>query len=104
MSKYRSIPTVVNGIRFASRGESRRYQELLLLERARQIEQLALQPQFPLIVSGQKIGTYIADFQYVNPLTGEVIVEDFKGIETPVFKLKKKLVKALYGFDVCCVS
>jgi len=40
----------------------------------------------------------IADFRYNK--NGEDIVEDYKGILTPVFKLKAKLFKANYGFDV----
>lgn len=98
MSKYHAVPTVIQGIR------ARRYCELRLLEKADKIRALTLQPRYPLKVNDLLVATYVADFQYFIPETGEVIVEDFKGVETPMFRLKKKLVKALYGFDVCCVK
>ncbi len=44
MTKYRAQPTIVDGIRFHSKGEARRYQELRLLERAGEITNLELQP------------------------------------------------------------
>ena len=39
--------------------------------------------------------TYIADFEYINE-TGETIVEDVKGVETAVFRLKRNLFLRLY--------
>lgn len=94
-SKYSSIPTEVDGHRFASRKEARRYSELKLMEQGGIIEGLELQPKFPLVVNGEKIGTYIGDFRY--RVDGEDRVEDVKGVLTPVYRLKKKLVRALYG-------
>ena len=38
--------------------------------------------------------TYIADFQYQE--NGKTIVEDFKGIETEAFKIKRKLFEKRY--------
>ena len=43
----------------------------------------------------KKVCVYKADFRYKNK-QGETVVEDTKGIETPMFRLKKKLVEALY--------
>ncbi len=101
-SKYRAIPTVVDGVRFASKKEARRYGELKLLERAKKITGLILQPRFPCIVGEQLICTYVGDFSYLEPHSTSgilcVVVEDVKGMQTPLFKLKWKLVQALYGF------
>jgi len=94
-SKYAAIPTVVDGIRFASKREARRYGELRLLERAGEIASLELQPTFPCVVSGAKVCTYIADFAYTSE-AGKRVVEDVKGVKTPVYRLKKKLVEAIY--------
>jgi hypothetical protein len=65
-SKYAAIPTIVDGIRFASKKEARRYTELKLLERAGEITCLELQPKFPCVVNGKKVCTYIADFAYLD--------------------------------------
>ena len=73
------------------------------MERARIVTNLKLQVPFDLNVNGQKICRYIADFTYTISnvdCTIEEIVEDAKGIETPEFKLKKKLMKAIYNIDI----
>lgn len=59
--KYRAKPTVVDGFRFASQAEARRYKELLLLGQAGQVRNLELQPRFDLHVGGVKTATYIAE-------------------------------------------
>lgn len=97
-SKYHAVRTTVDSITFASKAEARRYVELKMLEEAGEIQSLQLQPKFPLEVNGHKICTYIADFQYGQ--NGKVIVEDVKGVLTPVFRLKRKLLKALWGIDI----
>lgn len=97
-NKYGAKKTVVDGFTFASKREAARYKELLVLQRARQISQLELQPEYPLVINGMKIGKYIADFMYVE--NGSVVVEDAKGFKTPVYRLKKKLVLALYGVEI----
>lgn len=98
--KYHAIKTEVDGITFDSRAESRAYKNRDLMQRGGQIKDLELQPEFPLIVNGINCGKYIADFRYINCATGATIVEDVKGVKTPVYRLKKKLVKALYNIDI----
>jgi hypothetical protein len=100
MSKYHNIKTVIDGITFASKKEAKRYQDLKLLLKAGEISELTLQPKFDLTVNGHKIGSYIADFQYREKTNGRYIVEDVKGMVTPVYRLKAKLVKALHGVTV----
>ena len=103
-SKYNAKPTVVDDIRFASMAEARRYGELKLLERAGKISNLKLQPKYPLVFlagPGREIvnvGTYVADFWYEGP-QGSVI-EDVKGVRTPLYRLKKKMVEAIYGVTI----
>ena len=98
MSKYGAVPTTLDGLRFASKAEARRYQDLKLMEAAGEIAYLECHPCFPLIVNGVKVGTYIADFMYWQE--GRRVVEDVKGVRTQVYALKKKLVQALYGIEV----
>jgi hypothetical protein len=100
--KYGAVPTVVDGIRFASKGEAGRYRELKLLEQAQppKISNLQLQPKFPLVVAGTHICNYIADFRYIDLQTGGEVVEDFKGVRTSTYRIKKKLTEVLYNFSI----
>ena len=84
------------GRRFDSKAEARRYGELLLLGQAGKIQNLELQPQFGL--SG--VAIYRADFAYDDLETGARVVEDVKGFDTPMSKLKRKLVQAQHGVTV----
>jgi hypothetical protein len=102
MTKYHAQKTQIDGIIFDSKAEAARYSVLACLERNGDIEDLRIHPVFPLVVNDQKIGKYIADFSYIE--NGREIVEDVKGVKTPVYRLKKKLVKAIYGFDILEIS
>lgn len=101
-SKYRNVRTTVDGITFASKAEAKRYGELKLLERAKEICKLERQPRFPLRVgtAGELICTYVGDFAYCNGphwnITSRRIVEDVKGKATEAFKIKWKLANTLY--------
>jgi hypothetical protein len=103
MSKYHAIKTEVDGIVFASKREASRYSELKLLEAAGEIFDLKLQPKFPIVVNKQKICTYIADFEY-ELSDGTKITVDVKGVKTPVYRLKKKLMKACFGIEITEVT
>jgi hypothetical protein len=100
VSKYGNKKTTVDGIVFDSRAEARRYQELKLLERAGEIFGLKRQQQFPIIINGMKVCTYIADFTYSDLRKGRDVVEDHKGFPTPQYALKKKLMKAVHGIEI----
>jgi hypothetical protein len=96
--KYGAKKTTIDGITFDSKREATRYSNLCLLERAGAITDLELQPKFELQPSfrdvdgkHQRAIYYIADFAYDEPGCDRRIVEDVKGMETAVFKLKKKL-------------
>lgn len=94
MSKYRARKTDIDGERFDSKGEADRFSQLRLLERARMIQSLSRQPRFILCVCGQEVCEYRADFAYFE--NGRQVIEDFKGVLTPEFRLKRKLFCALY--------
>jgi|TARA_Y100000310_G_scaffold126112_1_gene124867 hypothetical protein len=93
-NKYGAVRVRIDGIDFDSRAEARRYVDLKMLEKAGEIRNLELQPKFECVVDGTKICTYRADFQYF--CGNERVVEDVKGVKTPVYRLKKKLVEALF--------
>lgn len=81
--------------------ESRRCEELMLLEKAGEIEKLVQQPIFPLHgISGAKVCIYRADFAFVDARTNVTVVEDCKGMKTPIYRLKAKMMKAEYGIVI----
>tara|TARA_R100000664_G_C2758926_1_gene148189 strand:- start:498 stop:803 length:306 start_codon:yes stop_codon:yes gene_type:complete len=97
--KYKAIRTEVDGIMFASKKEARRYQDLKLLNKAGEITQLKLQPVYPFRLNDKVMFKYIADFEYIDR-GNNFVIEDVKGMKTPVYKLKKKLIEAQYGIRI----
>lgn len=85
---------------FDSKREASHYGDLLLRERIGEIEALELQPRYPVVVAGKKICVYVADFRYLDRLTGATVVEDVKGVRTAIYRIKKKLVEALYDVEI----
>ncbi|KKM61764.1 hypothetical protein LCGC14_1528450 [marine sediment metagenome] len=90
---------VADGHIFDSKAEYSRYLELNLLQHGGLISELELQPEYELIpaytrTDGKKIRhmVYRADFRYKDD-NGQIVVEDVKGVETAVFKLKRKLLE-----------
>lgn len=105
MNKYRNIKAIVDGIPFDSRKEANRYCELKLLQRAGQIQNLVLQKEFELLpkqeVDGKVVERsvkYRADFTYEE--NGKTVVEDTKGVRTPEYILKRKLMLYRYGIQI----
>lgn len=99
-NKYHAEPCEIDGVRFASKAEGRRYRILQTLARAGAIADLRLQVRFPLVVNGHPIGRYTADFVYTDLATGQTVVEDVKGAASRDYILRKKLMKALHGIDI----
>lgn len=121
LRKYRNKKISYNGQVFDSKKEYRRYRELLLLQKANQIEGLDCQTKFVLIPGqrgtseevykrGPKKGqpkpgnviekecAYYADFTYKE--NGELVVEDTKGVKTEAYKIKKKMMLYFYGIRI----
>ncbi len=100
-TKYNARETWIDGIKFASKLEANRYVELKFLLQAGQISDLILQPAFVLQEGFRdRYGKahlpikYVADFQYIEE--GEEVVEDTKGFENTVWRIKKKMFLKLY--------
>jgi hypothetical protein len=86
---------------FDSQKEHRRWCELKLLERGGAIRNLEHHVPISIDVNGQHICKYEADFTYFE--NDVRIYEDCKGGSatiTDVFRLKRKLIRALYGVDI----
>ena len=123
-NKYFNKKTKVNGIEFDSRKEANRYMELLLLQRAGEIQDLRLQEKFVLIpaqyervetgeyyktgaskglpkakeVCVEKAVIYKADFVYTEK--GKMVVEDTKGVKTKDYIIKRKLMLKEFGIKI----
>jgi hypothetical protein len=82
-----------------SKAEAKRCDELNDLQREGAISALDTEPAFPIIINGKKVCTYKADFEYIDQ-HGERVIEDVKGMKTPVYRLKKKLVEASYPVKI----
>lgn len=96
-NKFRAKKTILGSHTFDSKAEATRYSELFILQQRGEITDLELQPEFPLIVNGIKVGLYKADFRY-RDLHDRRHVEDVKSEATMTaqYRLKKKLVEAIY--------
>lgn len=88
-NKYNNHKTIVDGIKFDSIREAERYQELKPV--------VVLQDKF--VYRGKVIRaiTYRADFAYFDHAVNKGVIEDVKGMETDVFKIKKKIFLKKYG-------
>lgn len=101
-SKYGNNKKEVDGILFDSKKEAKRYCELKLLLKAGEIELLERQVRFLLIGANEseRKCEYLADFCYIITKSGEYVVEDVKGIQTDVFKIKRKLMKEVHNIEI----
>jgi hypothetical protein len=101
-SKYHNKKKMIDGITFDSTKEARRYQDLMLMQKADQIAELRRQVPFRVEIRGQHICTWFADFTYFRkPYSLDArVVEDVKGVKTPEYRLKKRLVEALYSLTI----
>lgn len=102
----RKVPASDGGKPFDSQAEARRYAELLLLQRAGEISGLQRQVPYELVPAqrdsaGQAVRavTYVADFHY-RTKDGTAVVEDVKGVLTPDYRIKAKLMLWRHGIEV----
>ena len=123
-SKYYNVKTrTSDGLVFDSTKEARRWEQLLLLQKAGKIISLQRQVTYELLPnqyetyeryskSGKRLkdGTrlierkleYVADFVYTDAETGETIVEDTKSkaTRTKDYIIKRKLMYAIHGIRI----
>lgn len=99
--KFGNVKVTVADGTFDSQKEYRRWCELKLLERGGAIRNLEHHVPISIDVNGQHICKYEADFTYFE--NNERVIEDCKGSTatiTDVFRLKRKLIRALYGVEI----
>lgn len=97
--KYKAEPVIIDGIRFQSKREARRWSALLLLQRGGVITDLRRQVKFslhgrdgPILTPTGRKSHYVADFVYTEK--GAEVVEDAKGFKTADYLLKKAILAA----------
>lgn len=103
--KYGNRQMTVDGITFDSEREAKRYSVLLLRQKAREIFNLRLQVPFVIVpaatIAGKTVREriYIADFVYDMP-HGLMVVEDAKGMRTPMYRIKRQLMKVVHNIEI----
>ena len=126
MNKYYNIKTKTSdGLIFDSHKEARRWEQLLIMQKAGEITHLERQVTYDLIPAqyesyerfskkgerlqdGQRLierkTSYIADFRYTIANTGETVVEDAKGYKRgpayDLFTIKRKLMLLIHGIRI----
>ena len=119
--KYKNRKIIVDGIKFDSKKEATRYKELKMLEKAGIIQDLQRQVKYVLIpaqyepsgeiyTKGKEKGkpkkgklierecAYYADFVYTE--NGKTVVEDTKGVKTPEYIIKRKLMLYVHNIKI----
>lgn len=105
-NKYRNKITELDGIKFHSRKEATRYSQLKMYEKGGLIKDLRLQVKYELIpkltINGknERAISYVADFVYIDTVHNNEVVEDVKGMQTDIFKIKYRLMKLIHNIDV----
>lgn len=96
-NKYKNVKTEW----FDSKKEYKRYLDLVILERSGAISELQKQVSFTLQEwfrydwEAIRPIVYRTDFVYIKD--GQLIAEDVKWMQTPEFKIKRKLFLKIYG-------
>lgn len=99
-SKYGAKKMEADGRIFASKREARRYVALALMESAGEIADLRCQVRYDLYGQGGLLRSpsgrrlqYVADFVYESD--GKTVIEDVKGMRTPLYRLKWSLMASM---------
>ncbi|KQV31125.1 DUF1064 domain-containing protein [Rhizobium sp. Root1204] len=99
-NKYNAKRVLHDGYCFDSIAERDHYIDLKVRERLGEISEIDRQHPYELWVNGLMVCIYKADFRYWDHRTKRRHVIDVKGVETDVFKLKRKLMRACYGIEI----
>ena len=107
-NKYKNVKTELDGIKFDSKAEAKRYIQLRSMLEDGHITDLQFQIRYELTPklkradgTTERASHYVADFQYMHH--GTMIIEDVKGgtaTMTPVYVLKRKLMLEKHGITI----
>lgn len=93
--KFRAKPQEYDGIKFASKKETQRYIHLQNLQKSGEV--LFFLRQVPFYLPGGV--KYVLDFMIFRA-DGSVTMEDVKGLKTPMYIAKKKMVESIYPVEI----
>ena len=93
--KFRAVRCEYDGIKFASKKEGKRYLELKLLQKSGEV--IFFLRQVPIHLSASV--KYVCDY-LIFWASGNVTFEDVKGMVTPMYLAKKKMVEAIYPIKI----
>lgn len=104
-SKYGAKKVIYGDKTFDSKKECERYKELEMLEAGGIITDLRTQVSYELVPKQWYEGKlversvrYVADFVYYE--NDKLVVEDTKGVKTPEYIIKRKLMLERYGVRI----
>lgn len=124
MRKYGNYKTKTSdGIVHDSQAEAMRWAQLCMMSRAGAIKDLRRQVAYELIPAQRAPGIevykrgprkgqlkpgrvieqsvkYVADFVYTDATTGQIVVEDTKGVRTKDYVIKRKLMLYVHGIRI----
>jgi hypothetical protein len=93
--KFFAKPTELDGIKFASKKEAKRYIELKMLKTSNEV--LFYLRQVPFHLPGNV--RYVCDFM-VFWSNGDITIEDVKGMKTEMYAAKKKILESTYPIHI----
>lgn len=105
-NKYHNKWVIIDGIKFQSEKEGKRWQELKLMERAGKITGLSRQLRIEIVPKTKlhRARYYVADFVYFDKEQGKTIYEDVKGLKKglayQMFTLKRDILYWRHGIEV----
>lgn len=98
--------------KFDSQGEATRFYELLILQRHGSISRLERQVHYPLDCGGKPLiiinadtgkphrSVYVADYVYHDHRIERLVIEDFKGKDTALSRLKRGVLATMLDAEI----
>ena len=93
--KFKAVQTECDNIKFSSKKEAKRYNELKKLKDFGEVVFFLRQVPFHLAANVK----YVCDF-VVFWSNSDITFEDVKGVKLPMYVLKKKQVESLYPIKI----
>ena len=94
-NKYKAVSCYYKGELYQSKKEMAYAQELDLRIKAKEVKRWERQVKISLDINGYHIANYYVDFK-VWLMNGDIELTEVKGFETEIWRLKRKLLEAVY--------
>jgi len=101
LNKYGAKQAMIDGHTFHSQAEARFYQLLKYRAHLGEVTDVKLQEPFVVLgPKGQVVCTAVIDFVFWDNVEKRQRIVDVKGMQTPLSKLKYKVVEAFLGIKI----